>query len=111
MRRTAIAMRHVHFEDLGLFEPVLKEAGYDVRYHDVGVAPLRALDPLAPDLLVVLGGPVSVYETDDYPFLGVERQMLQTRLAVRRPPSDARPLPRGSTHGGGTGRESGSFGL
>jgi len=85
MRKSVAAVRHVHFEDLGTFESVLEGAGYAVRYHDVGRHPLAALDPLAPDLLVVLGGPVGVYESDVYPFLAEERRLLAARLAEDRP--------------------------
>ncbi|WP_068082980.1 glutamine amidotransferase [Novosphingobium rosa] len=85
MLKTAVAIRHVHFEGLGLFEPVLAQAGYRLSYHDVGVDPLEALDPLEPDLLVVLGGPVGVYEGEAYPFLHTELAMLKTRLEAGRP--------------------------
>ena len=84
-RKTAVAIRHVHFEDLGTFEAVLDGAAYDVHYHDVGLVDLAALDPLAPDLLVVLGAPVGVYETDLYPFLALERDLITRRLASGRP--------------------------
>jgi GMP synthase (glutamine-hydrolysing) len=83
--KTALAIRHVHFEDLGVFEGVLTKAGYRVRYHDVGVKRLDEVDPLAPDLLVVLGGPIGVYEAKAYPFLEVEMRLLKARLAMRRP--------------------------
>jgi len=32
MLRTAVALRHVAFEDLGSFQTVLEAAGYKVRY-------------------------------------------------------------------------------
>ena len=83
--KTAVAIRHVHFEDLGSFEAVLNAAGYRIHYYDVGVHDLWTLDPLLPDLLVVLGGPVGVYDTDTYPFLADERQLLEVRLAENRP--------------------------
>jgi GMP synthase (glutamine-hydrolysing) len=85
MLKTAVAIRHVHFEDLGTFEAVLTAAGYRVHYYDLGVHELWTLDPQIPDLLVVLGGPVGVYETDAYPFLAEERQILEQRLAANRP--------------------------
>ncbi len=85
MLKTAVAIRHIHFEDLGSFEAVLTAAGYRIHYYDLGVNELWTLDPPLPDLLVVLGGPVGVYETDTYPFLSEERQILEARLEVGRP--------------------------
>lgn len=85
MLKSAIAIRHVHFENLGTFEAVLAGAGYKLHYHDVGIDHLSMLDPIQPDLLVVLGGPVGVYEDDAYPFLAWERALLARRLAAGRP--------------------------
>ncbi len=85
MARTAAAIRHVHFEDLGVFDTVLQNAGYTVQYWDAGVQNLDQLDPLTFDLIVVLGGPIGVYEDETYPFLAKERTLLRTRLAANRP--------------------------
>lgn len=81
--RQAIALRHVHFEDLGSFAPVLARAGYRARYLDVGVDDLA--DAASADLLVVLGGPIGVYETDAYPVLAEETALIRARLAAGRP--------------------------
>ncbi|KAB2684439.1 glutamine amidotransferase [Brucella tritici] len=83
--RTAIAIRHIHFEHLGTFEAVLAAAGYKLHYHDVGASDFTVLDPLEPDLLIVLGGPVGVYETDAYPFLAEEQALLRRRLQKNLP--------------------------
>jgi len=83
--RTAVAIRHVAFEDLGAFRAPLEAAGYGVEYLDVGVHDLARLDPLAPTLLVVLGGPIGVYEEAKYPFLVDEIALLERRLAADRP--------------------------
>ncbi len=83
--KNAIALRHVHFEDLGTFEPVLSQAGYRTHYCDLGIDDISAFDPLEPDLLIVLGGPIGVYETLTYPFLVPELQLLRERLAAGRP--------------------------
>uniref|UniRef100_UPI00372D4B2F glutamine amidotransferase n=1 Tax=Xanthobacter albus TaxID=3119929 RepID=UPI00372D4B2F len=85
MHKTALAIRHVHFEDLGIFEAVLSDAGYTVRYHDLDADPFAALDPLEPALLIVLGGPVGVYEAEAYPYLAEEASILAARLAAGRP--------------------------
>lgn len=85
MAKTAVAIRHVHFEDLGTFEQTLTAAGYNIDYLDIGLHELRTLDPLLPDLLVMLGGPVGVYEAEAYPFLADEQRILEARLEMRRP--------------------------
>jgi GMP synthase (glutamine-hydrolysing) len=36
--KTATAIRHVQFEDLGAFAQALKEDGYAIRYYDAGIA-------------------------------------------------------------------------
>ncbi|NQD94343.1 hypothetical protein HP532_17005 [Pseudomonas sp. CrR25] len=53
--RTAPAIRHLHFEDLGTLEPLLHEMDYQVRYVDAALDDLATLDVESPDLLVVLG--------------------------------------------------------
>lgn len=78
-------IRHVAFEDLGSLAPVLTVHGYAIRYWEAGVDDLAALDPLAAELLVVLGGPIGVYETATYPFLTTEIALLQRRLHQDRP--------------------------
>ncbi|WP_334148133.1 glutamine amidotransferase-related protein [Hyphomicrobium sp.] len=82
---TAVAIRHVHFEDLGTFEAVLVDAGYKIHYCDLRISDLRTAGPESVDLLIVLGGPIGVYETDTYPFLVEEQHLLQARVAQHRP--------------------------
>jgi GMP synthase (glutamine-hydrolysing) len=83
--KSVLAIRHVAFEDLDAFAPILTERGYTVRYLDAGYDDLVALDPLADDLWVVLGGPIGVYEDEAYPFIGDELRLLRTRLDAGRP--------------------------
>jgi len=83
--KSAIAIRHVKFEDLGAFAPALEAAGYAVQYLDIGEAALHGLRPEAADLVVVLGGPISVYEEANYPFLNDEIAFIERRLAAGRP--------------------------
>jgi GMP synthase (glutamine-hydrolysing) len=82
--KTAIAIRHVHFEDLGAFDPVLRRHGYAIRYCDIGVDDVRGLDPLAPDLVIALGGPIGAYQEPAYPFLSDELALLERRLVAGR---------------------------
>ncbi|NEO29203.1 MAG: glutamine amidotransferase [Symploca sp. SIO3C6] len=83
--KTALCLRHVAFEDLGSFEPILENYGYQITYLEVGTNNLRAIDPLEADLLVVLGGPIGVYEVNSYPFLIDEVALLEKRLAADLP--------------------------
>lgn len=85
MSKTALVVRHVAFEDLGHFAPVLADAGYDVRYCDIGLNELNAAGFVAADLVIVLGGPIGVYEEDKYPFLSQEIGLIRARLAAKRP--------------------------
>lgn len=79
-----LALRHVAFEDLDGYEPVLTEFGFDVRYRDA-LLDTAPFDPLEPDLLVVLGAPCGVYETKDYPFIQEELSAVQARIEADRP--------------------------
>jgi GMP synthase (glutamine-hydrolysing) len=83
--KTAIAIRHVHFEDLGVLGPVLWRAGYQVAYRDAGIDPLDPHDLAATDLLVVLGGPLGAYDDAAYPFLIEEMAAVYDRLERDRP--------------------------
>ena len=83
--KTCVAIRHVAFEDLGSFEPFLREAGFDVAYREAGWDELDAVDPLAPDLLVVLGGPIGAYEDESSPCLVDELRLIEARLRAGRP--------------------------
>lgn len=83
--KSLAVIRHVAFEDMDAWAAPLAAAGFALTYYDAGVAELAGFDALAPDLLVVLGGPLGVHDAADYPFLRDERRLLQARLAARRP--------------------------
>lgn len=80
--KTALAIRHVHFEDLGIFEEALASAGYSIRYNEAGIDPVAGENP---DLLIVLGAPIGAYEEDKYPFLKDTLRLLEQRLAAQAP--------------------------
>jgi len=83
--KSAVAIRHVGFEDLGAFAPALRTPGYQIHYWDIGEQELWTLEPVKTDLLIVLGGPIGAYEDEAYPFLAEEIAILEQRLAVNRP--------------------------
>jgi len=83
--KTAIAIRHVHFEDLGTLEPLLQRRGYKIHYRDAGVHELEAPEVNAADLLVALGAPIGAYDEGTYPFLTQELRLMEQRLAANLP--------------------------
>src|SRR5580698_5713251 len=85
MAKACLAVRHVAFEDLGLLGPLVSARGYDVRYHDAGIDRFASDTLIAPDLVIVLGGPIRVYEADVYPFIADEIAAIAARLASNKP--------------------------
>lgn len=83
--KTAIAIRHLHFEDLGTLESLLEERGYALRYIDATQDDLGGMDIRGADLLVMLGGPIGAFDEAIYPFLTAELAVVRQRLEHRRP--------------------------
>ncbi|MEZ5768589.1 MAG: glutamine amidotransferase [Paracoccaceae bacterium] len=81
--KSALILRHLAFEDLGTFAPVLRDVGYQLRDIEAAVEPLP--DPLEPDLVVVLGGPIGVNDSAAFPCMTEERDWLAMRLAADCP--------------------------
>ncbi|MDQ7990095.1 MAG: glutamine amidotransferase [Candidatus Dactylopiibacterium sp.] len=83
--KTALAISHVPFEDLGTLEAALEEAGFAIEQCAATDATLAAFGALEHDLLIVLGGPIGVYDAAIYPCIDVELALLRERLAAARP--------------------------
>lgn len=77
-------LQHVAFEGLGSIESWLDAAQAQVSFtrffaHD----PLPAIPDI--DMLIVLGGPMSVHDQIDYPWLVDEKIFIQQAIAARKP--------------------------
>lgn len=83
--KSAVAIRHVPFEDLGSLGPLLEGRGFEIRYVEAPAHGFSDVDPAGPDLAVILGGPVGAYETAEYPFLAAETEWITRRLSASRP--------------------------
>jgi GMP synthase (glutamine-hydrolysing) len=83
--RSCLVLRHVAFEGLGVLAAQLHAGGFVTRICEVGVDPFPAEEVQSSDLLVVLGGPIGVYETEAYPFLIEETAAIGARLAAQKP--------------------------
>ncbi|HZH14115.1 MAG TPA: glutamine amidotransferase [Archangium sp.] len=77
----AVVMQHEEHEGPGLLGPALEAAGFTLvkRFRSVKREDLNA------ELVVVLGGPMGVYEADRHPFLGEELGLVTERLALGLP--------------------------
>ena len=82
---TVAALRHVAFEDMGSLEDVIAARRWKMNYVEAPVADWTAFDPLKPDLLVVLGGPIGAYDESIYPFLTPEIAAIKKRLDADKP--------------------------
>jgi GMP synthase (glutamine-hydrolysing) len=83
--KQAVALRHVAFEDLDALAPPLAARGYAIASVEAPTDDLAAPALDAAELLVVLGGPIGVYEEADYPFLAPEIALIRRRLEAGRP--------------------------
>lgn len=82
--KTIYAVQHLAFEDLGALEDLFYQLGFRVRYFEAGIDNLKSAFEYE-GLTIILGGPIGVYETNDYPFLADEIQYLKQRLAKNLP--------------------------
>lgn len=83
--KRALVIRHVDHEGIAGYREPIEAAGYEVERvaaHHTGCA---SLDILAPDLVIVMGGPMGVYDTDLYPWLDDEIAVLRRRAVAGRP--------------------------
>ncbi|MEM1230219.1 MAG: glutamine amidotransferase [Pseudomonadota bacterium] len=74
----ATVLQHLAFEHLDGFAPPLAQAGIDVTTYLVPEDLPQTIDPK--DLLIILGGPIGVYEQDAYPFLTAELALIKAHL-------------------------------
>jgi len=83
--KTAIALRHIHFEDVGTLDTTLAEQGYQLQYIDPAIDHLDSVAIQQADLLIVLGGPIGAYDEQVYPFLENEMTIVRQRLESGKP--------------------------
>ena len=94
MAKACLAVRHVAFEDLGLLGPLLSARGYDIRYHDAGIDRFDNDTLIAPDLVVVLGGPTVGLSAAGCVLQGSDRvlDLAEDLLFFRRAPQRKGPI-------------------
>ena len=83
--KKAWVIYHVAFEDLGSFESILLESGFDIVYLSAGSDDLSVIKAKTDELLIIMGGPISVNDIDEYPFIKDELEILTERLEADMP--------------------------
>lgn len=84
-RKTALIIRHVPYEGVAGFRVPIEAAGYQLDRIDVSDPVFATLDLTRHDLLIMMGGPMGVYEQDQYPWIGCQLRRLTKRLEADRP--------------------------
>jgi len=83
--KRALIIRHVPYEGVAGYRQPVRAAGYDIDRVDVTDPDFESLDLCEPDLLIMMGGPMGVYERDLHPWIGCQLRRLAPRLAADRP--------------------------
>ncbi len=85
MSGDALIIRHVPHEGVAGYREPIERAGYKVSRIDVTDPAFPTLDLCGPDLLIMMGGPMGVYEQAQYPWITCQLKQLARRLAADRP--------------------------
>ncbi len=77
-------LQHVPFEGLGSIEPWLKSAGYEIKntrlFETTELPDLQEVD-----ILIVMGGSMSVNDEDKFPWLVQEKQFIRSAIEANKP--------------------------
>ncbi|MDP6149855.1 MAG: gamma-glutamyl-gamma-aminobutyrate hydrolase family protein [Gammaproteobacteria bacterium] len=80
-----LVFQHVPHEILGTFNPLLKDAGFRIRYVNFGRTPDEQPNVDKYDGLIVLGGPMCVDQSEKYPHLETEIGAIGTAIEHGKP--------------------------
>src|ERR1700712_5006429 len=83
--KRALIIRHVASEGVAGFREPIEAAGYHVDRIDVGEPGFATLDLREPDLLIMMGAPMGVYEQERHPWIACQLRRLALRLESDRP--------------------------
>lgn len=83
--KSALIIRHTPHEGIAGFRAPVEAAGYELSRIDISDPAFPHIDFDEPDLLLVMGGPMGVYETDAHPWIAGEITRLARRIMLDRP--------------------------
>jgi GMP synthase (glutamine-hydrolysing) len=82
--RRCLVIEHLAVEHAGTLKPALEGCGYAVSSIPAAAISERRDEIASVDMLVVMGGPIGVYDAPAYPFLNAEIGLLKERLAAQK---------------------------
>lgn len=83
--KSALIIRHVPYEGVAGYRQPIEEAGYTVDRIDVCDPAFPSLDLREPDLLIMMGGPMGIYDQIEHPWIRCQMRRVALRLAADRP--------------------------
>jgi len=83
--KTALIVRHVEREGAAGYLAPMEAAGYAIERLNIAEPGAVDVDLNAPDLLVVMGGPMGVHDTQQSPWIAPEIASIAARLDTGRP--------------------------
>lgn len=83
--RRGLIIRHVPYEGIAGYREPIEAAGYVLDRIDVADPAFSKLDLTEPDLLIMMGGPMGVYEREAHPWIACQLRRLALRLEQDRP--------------------------
>ena len=83
--RRLLVFQHVAHEILGTLDPLLRDAGFRIRYMNFGRQPDAIPSLESYHGLVVLGGPMNCDQVDRYPHLGREVEAIEQAIDDGKP--------------------------
>ncbi|RYG56559.1 MAG: glutamine amidotransferase, partial [Alphaproteobacteria bacterium] len=83
--KKALIIRHVPHEGIAAFRQPIEAAGYQLDRIDVSDPEFGCIDLREPDLLIMMGGPMAVYDQDRLPWIRCQLKRLALRLEQDRP--------------------------
>lgn len=83
--KKGLIIRHVPHEGIAGFREPVESAGYALDRIEVDDPAFGSIDLTEPDLLIMMGGPMGVYEQDRHPWIACQLKRLARRLEADRP--------------------------
>ena len=83
--KKALVIRHTPYEGIAGFRAPVEAAGYVIDRIDVTDPAFPDCDFIRPDLLVMMGGPMGVYERAEHPWIAHELERIADRITADRP--------------------------